>query len=133
MYWFQQRIQVVTEGVEHALKDVDLLARMLERIECETFASERMHELSSRIMCVRRMPSDCLARLHFLANLLETRRNYIVRLLDLPLMYSVQLAFALDHAKALGVEMIKVFRQDFEFRQQIELQRFRQGRNLRRA
>ena len=96
MYQLRGRMQAITEGVEQALKDVGLLARILERIEREPFASERLRELSSRMTCAGRAPSDCLARLNFLANLLEGQRNYIVRLLDVPLMYSLQLAFALD-------------------------------------
>src|SRR5262249_27127303 len=58
--------------------------------------SERMRELFSRMRCAGRSPSYCLARLSSLANLLEGRRNYIIRLIDVPLMYSVHLAFALD-------------------------------------
>jgi len=96
MYQLRERIQAITEPVEEALKDVALLAAILRRIEREHCTSERMRELSSRMKCAGRSPSYCLARLSSLANLLEGRRNYIVRLLDVPLMYSAHLAFALD-------------------------------------
>src|SRR5262249_56977885 len=45
----------------------------------------------------------------FLANLLEGRRNYIVRLLDLPLMYSVQLAFSLDRWRARYASSVRIW------------------------
>jgi hypothetical protein len=96
MYQLRERMQAITERIEMALKDVALLARMLERIERESFSSEPMRKIASRIRSTGRLPSHCLAHLSFLANLLEARRNYIVRLLDVPLMYSVQLAFSLD-------------------------------------
>lgn len=100
MYQLRSRIQAITERVELALKDVDLLARLLARIERESFSSERMQQLAAQMMFAGRLPSHCLAHLSFLANLLESRRNYIVRLLDVPLMYSVQLAFSLDRWRA---------------------------------
>jgi hypothetical protein len=96
MYQLRERMQAVTERVEDALKDVALLAAILRRIEREHCTSERMRELSSQMKCAGRSPSYCLARLSSLANLLEGRRNYIIRLIDVPLMYSVHLAFALD-------------------------------------
>ena len=96
MYQLRERIQAITEPVEDALKDVTLLAAILRRIERERCTSERMRELFSKMKCAGRSPSYCLARLSTLVNLVEGRRNYIVRLVDVPLMYSVHLAFALD-------------------------------------
>ena len=96
MYQLRERMQAITEPVENALKDAALLASILRRIERERWASERMRELFARMKCAGRSPSYCLARLSSLANLLEGRRNYIIRLIDVPLMYSVHLAFALD-------------------------------------
>jgi MutS domain V len=96
MYQLRERMQAITEPVEDALKDVALLASIIRRIERERCTSERMRELFSRMKCAGRSPSYCLARLSSLANLLEGRRNYIIRLIDVPLMYSVHLAFALD-------------------------------------
>src|SRR5438067_329628 len=43
------------------------------------------------------------------------------------------LPFALDYAEAAGVEIVEVLGKDLEFRQQIELQRFRQRRHFRGA
>jgi hypothetical protein len=109
MYQLRPRIQAVTERVELALKDIDLLARMLARIERESFTSERMRELVSQMKLAGRAPSHCLSRLSFLANLVEGRRNYIVRLLDVPLMYSVQLAFSLDQWRRRYGKSVRVW------------------------
>ena len=109
MYQLRSRIQAVTDRVELALKDVDLLARMLARIERQSFSSERMRQIVSRMRCAGQLPSHCLAHLSFLANLLEARRNYIVRLLDVPLMYSVQLAFSLDRWRMRYGKSVRVW------------------------
>ena len=109
MYQLRPRVQAITERVELALKEVDLLARMLARIERESFTSQRMRKLASRMKPTGRTPSHALAHLSFLANLLEGRRNYIVRLLDLPLMYSVQLAFSLDRWRARYGNSVRVW------------------------
>jgi len=59
--------------------------------------------------CAGRSPSYCLARLSSLANLLEGRRNYIIRLIDVPLMYSVHLAFALDGWRKLYGKSVRTW------------------------
>ena len=41
--------------------------------------------------------SQALARLQTIVDLIASRDNFIVRVLDAPLMYSVQVAFAAEH------------------------------------
>jgi MutS-like protein len=77
-------------------RDLDSLAEVLRRIEGETFSSPRLLELQSQLVVQGLPPSECIARLDTLSDLDDSRHNWFVRLFDVPLLYSLQLAFALE-------------------------------------
>ena len=95
---FRQRhvLEKIFAKLDETHKDLDSLAEMLRRIEAEKFSSPRLQQLHARLLTQGLTPSECIARLNTLADLDDSRHNWFVRLFDVPLLYSLQLAFALE-------------------------------------
>lgn len=87
--------QVLAEA-ETALADLPLLASILKRLESEQFQSPRLQQLSRQIASGAQKPSSAINRLQRLAEFLEARDNVILRVLDVPVLYTVQVALALE-------------------------------------
>jgi hypothetical protein len=96
--WYRLRHQVddVLHGTEHALRDLDLLSSVLARVEAQAFHAPRLLELQRQLASHQVPGSRAIARLRTIGDLIESRDNVILRVLDVPLMYSVQVAFAAE-------------------------------------
>jgi hypothetical protein len=96
--WYRLRHQVddVLHGTEHALRDLDLLSSVLARVEAQAFHAPRLLELQRQLASHQVPGSRAIARLRTIGDLIESRDNVILRVLDVPLMYSVQVAFATE-------------------------------------
>ena len=81
-------------GTEQALKDMQLVAALLTRIEAESFESPRLRELQQQLISGQMPSSQALAALAKLVQGIESLHNPFMRLFDLPLMFSVQLSFS---------------------------------------
>jgi hypothetical protein len=92
----RHRLEKLFSGVGDTHKDLDSLAILLQRIETEKFESPMLQQLQARLLTHGRPPSVCIARLDTLADLDDSRHNWFVRMLDIPLLYSMQIAFALE-------------------------------------
>ena len=77
-------------------RNLDSLSDLLKRIEAESFSSPRLQKLHSLLSTSGLPPSACIKRLDTLSDLDDSRHNWFVALFDMPLLYSVQLAFALE-------------------------------------
>ncbi|HXO37931.1 MAG TPA: hypothetical protein VN872_04810, partial [Candidatus Acidoferrum sp.] len=92
----RHRLEKIFAGVGDTHKDLDSLALLLSRIESEKFESPMLRQLQARLLTHGVPPSACIARLDTLADLDDSRHNWFVRMLDIPLLYSLQIAFALE-------------------------------------
>jgi MutS-like protein len=81
---------------ETALADLPLLASILERLESEQFQSARLQQLAHQLSTGAQKPSAAINQLQRLAEFLEARDNVILRVLDVPVLYTVQVALALE-------------------------------------
>jgi len=86
----------VLADAEAALADLPLLSAILERLESEQFQSERLQQLAHQLASGAQKPSAAINRLQRLAEFLEARDNVILRVLDVPVLYTVQVALALE-------------------------------------
>jgi hypothetical protein len=93
---FRKRIAVVTHSAEHAFSDLALLASVLERIEKEPADCGRLRNLKQKLESHHIPASRAIARLRGLIDLVMSRDNLILRVFDVPLMYSVQVLFAVE-------------------------------------
>jgi hypothetical protein len=96
-YYFSQRFEKVLASVSDTHRNLDSLSALLKRLEAEKFSSPRLQQLQSLLTTNGQPPSTSIKRLNTLADLDDSRHNWFVRLLDIPLLYSLQLAFALEH------------------------------------
>jgi hypothetical protein len=93
---FRHRLEKIFAGVSETHRNLDLLAQLLKRIEAEKFESPRLQQLHALLITQGQTPSACIARLDTLGDLDDSRHNWFVRLLDIPLLYSLQIGFALE-------------------------------------
>lgn len=96
MFRVRHRLEAVFAGVAKTHRNLDSLALLLRRIEAGKFESPLLQQLQARLITHGVPPSACIARLDTLADLDDSRHNWFVRLFDVPLLYSLQVAFALE-------------------------------------
>jgi MutS domain V len=95
-YRARERIKKVVPPVEEAARDLTLLSEVLARLEGETFSAAKLVRLQARLQIQGVVPSRSIARLNRLVEFLESRRNPFVKTLDPFLLWTLQLAFAVD-------------------------------------
>lgn len=93
---WRKRIQAVVEPVSGAAADLALVSILLQRVEQEKFESSRLRELAAGLSAAAEFPSQSMKRLKRLVNWADSRHNMLVRFLDVPLMYSLQVALAVE-------------------------------------
>ena len=91
------RLEEVFHGTEEAFRHLDLLSGLLARIEAHTFHSPRLQSLQRSLLSGSVASSRAITSLRTLVSFIDSRHNLFVRIIDAPLMYSVQVAFAAEH------------------------------------
>jgi hypothetical protein len=95
-YRLRKPREEVLHGSENAFRHLNLLSGILARIEQHTFRAPRLQSLQAELSSHQLKGSRAVARLRTLVELIDSRENVIVRILDVPLLYSVQVAFAAE-------------------------------------
>ena len=95
-YRLKRQLEAVLHGAENAFRDLDLLSSVLARIESRTFQSADLQNLRSNLLSKDIRASVAIAKLRTLVDLINSRENVFVRIIDTPLMYSIQVAFAAE-------------------------------------
>jgi hypothetical protein len=95
-YWLRARVRRVVGSVELAAHDLGLLSGVLARLESEQFQSPRLVHLRAAFANGGLPPSRQIAKLNRLVDLLDSRDNLFMRLLGPPLLFTTQLAFAVE-------------------------------------
>jgi len=99
-YSLKKPLEEILHGTEQAFRDLDLLSGVLARVEAHTFQAPRLQTLQGEFLSSG-VPgtlsgSAAIARLRKLVDRINSRHNILVRIIDAPLMYSVQVAFAAE-------------------------------------
>jgi hypothetical protein len=89
-------MQKVIEAVDGPAKDLQLLLEVLRRIEQERFTSPRLVELRSELDVEGLAPSQQIAKLKRLIELLDSRRNLFFAPLAFILLWPLQCAIAIE-------------------------------------
>jgi DNA mismatch repair ATPase MutS len=92
----KRQIQAALQGAEAAFEDLKLFAALLARLERETVQSTSLQTLIRKLGSPTLQASAAIAKLKTTAHFVAARRNPILQVLDVPLMYSVQLALAVE-------------------------------------
>jgi len=106
-YWLRKPIEQVMHGAESAFHDLELLAGVLARVEAESFQSPRLQALQKELRSSR--GSAAIARLSSIVDLIDSRGNLFVAVIDVPLMYSVQVALAAERWRQAHGSAVRVW------------------------
>jgi hypothetical protein len=95
-YRLRQPVQHVTESVDVPGKDLQLLVDVLRRFERESFYSPRLRQVRAELDVDGLAPSEQIARLKRLIELLDSRRNLMFAPLAFIALWQVHCAFAIE-------------------------------------
>lgn len=95
-YRLNAQVEQVTSAVDSAGRDLTLLSEVLSRLERERFSSPHLVELRAAVDVEGLAPSEQIARLNRLIDLLDARRNMIFAPLSLLLLWPLQFAIAIE-------------------------------------
>jgi MutS domain V len=107
-YRLRDALNAILHGAEQTFHDLELLSSLLARLERQAFQSPRLQALQGELRSGGLPASQVVARLQTIVEMIRARDNVVMRILDAPLMYSVQVAFAAErwrrsHGRALRV------------------------------
>jgi hypothetical protein len=108
-YRLRKPREEVLHGSEQAFRDLDLLSGVLERIERHSFRAPRLRSLQLQLSSYQLASSRAIARLRTIVDLSDSRGNVIVRILDVPLMYSVQVALAAERWRSAHGHAVRLW------------------------
>ncbi|HYM11823.1 MAG TPA: hypothetical protein VEU62_13895 [Bryobacterales bacterium] len=97
LYSFRKRVHAVVAAVEESAHELKLLSEVLLRLERESFRSPLLSELRASLDSEGHPPSRRLARLNRLMELLDSRENLFVQILEPFVLWTEHLAFAVEH------------------------------------
>lgn len=92
----KDRLKNIFSGADRAFADLQLLSSLLARLERETFEAPLLQTIRQRLLSHATPASRAIAHLRTIVQFIDSRDNWFLRLLDVPLMYSVQVAFAAE-------------------------------------
>lgn len=109
--WLFKRASAILGGLTSNAEGLKLFAEILERIEREDFSAPRLRLLKEQLgagtsaesSAANQTPqraSDAVRQLARLDSWIQARDGYIVKLLELPILYSIQCAYAADSWRA---------------------------------
>lgn len=93
---FRNRVLRVVQEVEEPAHDLALLVQVLTRLEREQFRCPKLVALRQQLDTTGAPPSRRIAGLNRLMELLDSRDHLVVRLIGPPLLWTSQLAFAVE-------------------------------------
>jgi len=96
LYAFASRLKQVLQGTEAAFEDLKLFAAVLLRLEAEPFQAAPLQQLVTRLSSHTRTASAAVASLSTVVGFMEARRNPILAVLSVPLMYPLNTALAAE-------------------------------------
>ena len=104
---FEKKIDAVLQGTGQALKNMQLLSGLLKVMEAESFASAKLQVVASKLRSHQVAGSVAIAKLAALGDWRDSMDNMIVRAVNLPLLYSVQLAWAVQRWRRQHGEAVR--------------------------
>lgn len=96
LYALRAHLQKLFAGLDVACKDLGSLAAVIRCIEQETFTAAKLQSLRELLFVEGTKASECISRLGSLCDLEDSRHNQFVRVLELPLLYSLHVALGLQ-------------------------------------
>ena len=96
MFVYRRVVAQVTGALEHPAQDLALLSAVLARIERESFHSPLLARLRAELKTEGDPASHRIARLNRLVELIDSRDNFFVKLLEPVVLWTPQLVFVVE-------------------------------------
>jgi hypothetical protein len=93
---YRRRVRAVLNSIDGPAKELATLGLALQRMERETFSSERLRQLQTDFAKETKRPSREIAFLVTLVENLNYRRNEFFLILSFPLLWATQFTFAIE-------------------------------------
>jgi hypothetical protein len=103
------RVNSVLNGTENAFEDLRLFAALLTLIERERVQSPTLQALLARLSSHSLPASQTIGRLATVVSLAGSRRNQIMALLSVPLMYTANVALAAERWRRLHGAVVRAW------------------------
>lgn len=108
-YALRKPLRTILYGTENAFDDLKLLAALLTRLKREKFACVQLQALVHKLLSHHLQPPQAIASLSRIANYTESRRNPIVALCGVPLMYELHCALAAERWRGKHGAMVRTW------------------------
>lgn len=95
-YFLRATLDEILHKTEHAFEDIGLLSAIVGRIESETFNGTLLKSLQQEFKSGTGSAFQAIEQLRKITDRIYSRHNLFLRIIDVPLMYSVRLALAAD-------------------------------------
>ncbi len=96
LLWLRQRAEKVVSALACNAEGLGLFADILRRLEREPFASRRLQDFATQLKSGRQTASQSVKQLANIVYWIDAREDLLGRLLELPMLYTVQCAFAAE-------------------------------------
>ena len=106
-YLVKRDLMEAIYGTDSAFRDLKLFAGLLVRMERNKFTAEPLEELVRRLSSHTLPASRTIAGLARIIDFADARNNPLLRLLDVPLLYSLQVALAAERWRAAHGKVIR--------------------------
>jgi hypothetical protein len=106
MFRWRHGLEAIFRGLDGASHNLDAVAALVAIVEAEKFSSPLLQELQSRFHHGDVSASEGIARLGSLCDLENSRLNIVLRALDLPLLFSLQVGFALQRWRQKYAQLV---------------------------
>jgi len=100
MFRYRRIVERIIGALEHPAQDLALLSRVLERIEREQFESPLLKRLREELETGGDPASHRIARLNRVVELIDSRDNFFVKMLEPVVLWTPQLMFAVEAWRA---------------------------------
>lgn len=104
---FKRRTDRIIREIEKASSDLGLIAGVLHRLEAEQFASPRLAVLRRELDSEGQPPSRRIAKLNRLMELVDSRRNGVVRFIGTLLLWDLHLSYAIEGWRGISGPVLR--------------------------
>ncbi|HKV28721.1 MAG TPA: hypothetical protein VJN90_10670 [Candidatus Acidoferrales bacterium] len=107
--WLKKRADDAMKGFQCNEDGLALLGKILERFEDETFSSSRLRRLQDELKSEGELASAAMRRLARMVTWIDARDSYFMKLIELPVLYSLQLGFIAEAWRRRWGQRVRVW------------------------
>jgi DNA mismatch repair ATPase MutS len=105
----RRKLERALEGADQAFEDIGLIEAVMERLERESFESERLKSVTARLVSDGEPCSRVMKRFGRIVEFVRSRNSLLIRTLDWPLLYSVNMAYIAERWRAKNGRAVRAW------------------------